>query len=73
MSAKPSIAIQWAAIASTPRDVITAIPPKASGIAAAIGERKTSSRTSSRKGIAISSALSVECTASSISARERLA
>ena len=41
---------------STPREAVTVTAPKASGIAAATGERKTSSRTSSRKGIAISSA-----------------
>jgi hypothetical protein len=73
VSAKPSITIQLAAIARTPREAVTVTAPKARGIAAATGERKTSSRTSSRKGIATSSATSVERTDSSMVARERLA
>ena len=46
------------------------IAPKPSGMSAAIGERKTRSKTISRKGIAISSACSVEEIDSSWIARE---
>ncbi len=45
--------------ASRPREAKTEIAPKPSGIAAAIGERKTSRRTISRIGRAISSARSL--------------
>ena len=55
VSAKPSIEIADESSARTPREVITVIAPKESGISAATGERKTSSRTSSRIGRAISS------------------
>ena len=47
--------------------------PKASGIAAAIGERKTSRRTISRIGSAISSLRSAASIDSSWIARERVA
>ena len=49
------------------------IAPKASGIAAAIGERKTSSRTISRNGSASSSPRSLAAIDSSWIARERVA
>ena len=49
------------------------IAPKASGIAAAIGERKTSRRTISRNGSAISSPRSLAAIESSWIARERVA
>ncbi len=51
----------------------TVITPKISGIIAATGERKTSSRTSNRKGRAISSSFSAEWIDSSWIARETLA
>ncbi len=53
--ANPSIEIADESSVRTPREEITVIAPKASGISAATGERKTSSRTSSRIGRAISS------------------
>ena len=62
-----------AARARQPRVASTAAPPKASGIDAATGERKTKSRTRSRIGTAISSAVRVESTDSSWIARESVA
>ena len=50
---------QLVRITSRPRELNTVIAPKASGIIAAIGERKTSSRTTRRIGSAISSARSL--------------
>ena len=73
VSAKPSIEIAEESSERTPREVITVIAPKASGISAATGERKTSSRTSSRIGRAISSLRWVAWIDSSWIARERVA
>ena len=73
VSAKPSIEIAEESSDSTPREVITVIAPKESGIIAAIGERKTSSRTSSRIGRAISSLRWVAWIDSSWIARESVA
>jgi hypothetical protein len=56
-----------------PREATTVTAPKASGIAAAIGERKTSRRTSRRNGRAISSPCSLEAIDSSWIAREMVA
>ena len=56
-----------------PRPAMTVSAPKASGIAAAMSERKTSRRTISRSGAAISSARSVALSDSFCSARETLA
>ena len=72
-SAKPSIDTAEESSERTPREVITVIAPKASGMIAAIGERKTSSRTSSRIGRAISSLRWVAWIDSSWIARERVA
>jgi len=57
----------------TPREVTTVIAPKDSGISAAIGDRKTSSKTISNTGNAISSPRSVALIDSSWIALERLA
>ena len=73
VSAKPSIEIAEESRARTPREVITVIAPKESGMIAAIGERKTSSRTSSRIGSAISSLRWVAAIDSSWIARESVA
>ena len=73
VSAKASTLNQSAAIASRPRELITVTAPKASGTPAATGERKTSSRTISRIGRAISSPRSVAAIESSWIARERVA
>ena len=73
VSAKASMLNQLVTIASRPRELITVTAPKASGIAAATGERKTSSRTISRIGSAISSPRSVAAIESSWIARDRVA
>ena len=56
-----------------PREAITVIAPKQSGIAAAIGERKTSRRMTRRNGRAMNSPFLVAEMLSSWIARERLA
>ena len=58
VSASASTPNQWVRIASRPREEKTERAPKLSGIRAATGERKTSRRTISRIGRAISSARS---------------
>ncbi len=70
--AKASTSNHLVTIVSTPLDVKTVIAPKVSGIAAAIGERKTSSRTISSTGSAISSPRSLAAIDSSCKARERV-
>ena len=60
-------------IESSPREAITVTAPKASGIPAATGERKTSRRTISRIGRAISSPRLVAAIESSWIARESVA
>jgi hypothetical protein len=73
VSAKPSIETTEESRASTPREVITVIAPKESGISAATGERKTKSRTRRRIGRAINSLWWVASIDSSWIARERVA
>ena len=57
--AKASTLNHWAPKWSRPREAKTVLTPKPSGTAAAIGERKTSSRTISSTGRAISSPFSL--------------
>ena len=72
VSAKASTPTQRVTIVRTPLEMKTVIAPKVSGIAAAIGDRKTSSRTISRIGRAISSARSLAEIDSSWRALERV-
>ena len=68
-----SIVINELSRTRTPRPARTVRAPKASGIAAATSERKTSSRTMRRSGAASSSARSVALSVSSCRARETVA
>ena len=70
---RASIVITESSRTRTPRPAKTVRAPKASGIAAATSERKTSRRTIRSSGAAISSARSVAFSDSDCSARETLA
>ena len=59
VSANASTPTHLVTIVSTPLEMKTVIAPKVSGIAAAIGDRKTRRRTTRRIGRAISSARSL--------------